>query len=77
MILNRITFVVANNQHLPLLFWFVTGPVLKSTTLLKICWSVILAERDDKTVLMSLCERIVLASCTFEFPEAALSQEAM
>ena len=43
------TLVVAKSQQRPLLFWFVTGPVLKSKVLLKMCWSVIRADRELST----------------------------
>lgn len=75
MILYRSTFVVAKSQHRPLLFWSVTGPVLKSITLLKMCWSVIPAERDVNADRRSEWVRMVLASWALGSPATSASQD--
>ena len=75
MILYRSTFVVAKSQHRPLLIWFVMGPVLKSITLLKMCWSAIPAERDINAERRSEWVRMVLASWALGSPATSASQD--
>ena len=68
------TLVVAKIQHRPLLFWFVTGPVLKSKVWLKMCWSAIRADRELSTEVMFVWERMVRANCILELECACDSQ---
>lgn len=62
--LYRRTFVVANSQHRPLLFWFVIGPVLNLTSVLNTCWSATTALRLTRAWRTSVWFRIVRASST-------------
>lgn len=77
MMLYRRTLVVANSQQRPDDFWFVTGPVLKSSCVLKMCASAIFAERERKAVWMLLWCRTVRVSCSFELEETSSSHDSM
>jgi hypothetical protein len=70
-------FVVEKSQHRPELFWFVTGPVLKSISVLNTCTSAICADLACKADLMSEWDKMVRASCSLGSDDVADSQEAM
>ena len=70
----RSTLVVAKSQQRPLLFWLVTGPVLKSSSVLKTCASATRTSRRTRALLRFEWARTARASRVLAEAEAAASQ---